>query len=60
MAVVDLEHLPEGVVLLADPVDAHTQIGPQRWVEASRRRVPRQLGQRVAEHLSSAREQDEV
>lgn len=60
MPVVDLDHPPEGVVLLADPDDAHTRLSPQTWVEAARRETPRTLRRPVAQYLNDARDQEDV
>lgn len=60
MATVDLDHPPEGVVILPDPKGTTGQLDPQAWVAAVRRTVPRHLQQGVAEHLAAARELGEV
>lgn len=61
MASVDLDHPPEGVVILPDREGANDQqLDPRAWVDAVRRPIPRHLQHRVAEHLTAARESGEV
>lgn len=60
MAAVDLDHPPEGVVILAEPKGTTRQLDPRAWVAAVRRTTPRHLQQAVAEHLSAARELGEA
>ncbi len=56
----DLNHPPEGVVLLPEVGDSSACLDPQAWVQAVRRPTPRRLQQRVADHLAQARELGEV
>ena len=60
MAAVDLDHPPEGVVILPEPKGTMGQLDPQAWVDSVRRSTPRHLQQGVAEHLAVARELGEV
>jgi hypothetical protein len=60
MAAVDLDHPPEGVVILLEPRGTPGQLDPQAWVNSVRRSTPRHLKQGVAEHLAVARELGEV
>lgn len=60
MAAVDLDHPPEGIVILAEPKGTMGQLDPRAWVAAVRRSAPRHLQQAVAEHLSATRELGEV
>jgi hypothetical protein len=56
----DLEHPPEGVVILPEHGDHARYLDPRAWVETVRRPTPRRLRQRVADHLAQARELGEV
>jgi len=56
----DLDHPPEGVVILPERTDNDRYLDSRAWVEAVRRPTPRQLRERVAEHLAQARELGEV
>jgi len=60
MAAADLDHPPEGVVILPERAADDSHLDPRAWVQAVRRPTPRQLRQRVADHLSEARELGEV
>lgn len=60
MATVDLDHPPDGVVLLPEPGADDRHLDPRAWVDAIRRPTPRRLRQRVADHLAKARELGEV
>ncbi|MDQ6782287.1 MAG: hypothetical protein M3063_02330 [Actinomycetota bacterium] len=60
MAAVDLDHLPEGVVILPELKGTTGQLDPRAWAAAVRRSTPRHLQQGVAEHLAAARELGEV
>jgi hypothetical protein len=60
MATVDLDHPPDGVVILPEPGADDRHLDPRAWVDAIRRPTPRRLRQRVADHLARARELGEV
>lgn len=60
MAVVNLNHPPDDVVILPQRGDDSADLDPRAWVEAIRHAAPRQLRQRVADHLTQARELGEV
>ncbi|MHB8448892.1 MAG: hypothetical protein ACYDAQ_00230 [Mycobacteriales bacterium] len=60
MAAVDLDHLPDGLVILPEPKSSERQLEPRAWVESVRRPNRRHLQHRVADHLATARELGEV
>jgi len=60
VAVSDLDHPPEGVVILPEPSAETGHLDPRAWVESVRRPTLRRLRQRVADHLARARELGEV
>jgi hypothetical protein len=59
VATTDLDHLPEGVVMLPEH-HGDGQFDARTWVETVRRPAPRRLRKPVAEHLAEARELGEV
>lgn len=60
MSTVDLDHPPEGVVLMPDPPEDSGHLDPRAWVEACRSDVPRRLHRPVADYLAEAREAGEA
>jgi hypothetical protein len=60
MATPDLEHPPDGVVILPEPSADTGDLDPRTWVETVRRPTARRLRQRVADHLAVARELGEA
>lgn len=60
VATTDLDHPPEGIVLLPEVDDRAAFLDPRAWVQAVRRPTPRRIQQRVADHLTQARELGEV
>jgi len=60
VAAPDLDHPPEGVVILPEPSAESGHLDSRTWVAGVRRPTPRRLRQRVADHLARARELGEV
>jgi len=60
VATADLEHPPDGVVILPAPGADTGHLDPREWVETVRRPTVRRLRHRVADHLAVARELGEA
>jgi len=60
MSTADLEHPPEGVIVLAEPEAAGALLSPRSWVASVRRPTPQRLKRPVAEYLSEARDLGEA